>query len=137
MRTTAGRELTVLATATALATAAVDRSPQVLADAMTLVRDLVNTSPSHLSPATFAAEARAGGGRAAGLPIEVLDEKALADGGYGGITGVGQGSVHPPRLVRLAYRHPEAQQDRGVRRQGHHVRLRRPVAEAAEGAWRR
>jgi leucyl aminopeptidase len=79
----------------------------VLADAMTLVRDLVNTSPSDLYPATFAAEAERVAG-AAGLDIEVLDDKALADGGYGGLTGVGQGSVHPPRLVRLAYAHPDA-----------------------------
>ena len=80
---------------------------QELADAITLVRDLVNTSPADLYPETFAAEAqRVAVG--AGLEIEVLDHVALAGGGYGGITAVGQGSVHPPRLVRLAYRHPEA-----------------------------
>jgi leucyl aminopeptidase len=80
---------------------------RVLAVAMSLVRDLVNTSPSQLYPETFAAEA----GRVArdsGLEIDVLDESALAAGGYGGITGVGQGSVHPPRLVRLRYTHPAA-----------------------------
>jgi leucyl aminopeptidase len=43
-----------------------------------------------------------------GLDIEVLDENVLAAGGYGGIVGVGQGSVHPPRLVRLEYSHPDA-----------------------------
>ena len=80
---------------------------RVLADAMTLVRDLVNTSPSDLYPATLAAEAERVAG-AAGLDIEVLDEKALADGGYGGLTGVGQGSVHPPRLARVAYTNPDA-----------------------------
>ena len=80
---------------------------QVLADAVTLVRDLVNTGPSDLVPATFAAEAQRVAA-AAGLDIEVLDEHALAEGGYGGILGVGQGSVHPPRLVRLAYTHPDA-----------------------------
>jgi leucyl aminopeptidase len=80
---------------------------RVLAEAMTLARDLVNTSPSDLFPATFAAEAERVAG-ASGLDIEVLDEKALAEGGYGGITGVGQGSVHPPRLVRVAYAHPDA-----------------------------
>jgi leucyl aminopeptidase len=80
---------------------------QVIADAMTLVRDLVNTSPVHLYPAIFAAEAEKVAA-ARGLDIEVLDEQALADGGYGGITGVGQGSVHPPRLIRLAYTHPDA-----------------------------
>jgi leucyl aminopeptidase len=80
---------------------------QALAAAMTLVRDLVNTSPSHLYPEIFAAEA-ARVADAAGLTIEVLDDQALAAHGYGGLTGVGQGSVHPPRLVRLAYRHPDA-----------------------------
>jgi leucyl aminopeptidase len=42
------------------------------------------------------------------LGIETLDEKALKKAGYGGIIGVGQGSVNPPRLVRLSYRHPRA-----------------------------
>ena len=86
--------------------ALVDRA-QVLADAVTLVRDLVNTAPSDLVPATFAAEAQRVAA-ACGLGIEVLDENALAAGGYGGILGVGQGSVHPPRLVRLEYTHPGA-----------------------------
>jgi leucyl aminopeptidase len=80
---------------------------RLLAEAMTMVRDLINTGPSDLYPATFAAEAERVAGEA-GLDVEVLDEKALADGGYGGLTGVGQGSVHPPRLVRIAYTHPDA-----------------------------
>jgi leucyl aminopeptidase len=80
---------------------------RVLATAVALVRDLVNTSASDLYPATFAAEAERVAG-AAGLGVEVLDENALAEGGYGGIVGVGQGSVHPPRLVRIAYAHPDA-----------------------------
>ena len=88
------------------AQALADRA-QVLADAVTLVRDLVNTGPSDLVPVTFAAEAQRVAA-ACGLAIDVLDENALADGGYGGILGVGQGSVHPPRLVRLEYAHPGA-----------------------------
>ena len=80
---------------------------RVLAGAVSLVRDLVNTSPADLYPETFAAEAERVA-RASGLDIEVLDEKALADGGYGGITGVGQGSMHPPRLVRVSYARPGA-----------------------------
>ena len=87
--------------------AAAVRRAQILADAVTLVRDLVNTGPSHLFPSIFAAEAERVAG-ASGLDIEVLDESALAEGGYGGILGVGQGSVHPPRLVRLAYSSPGA-----------------------------
>ena len=83
------------------------RRAEVLATAVNLVRDLVNTGPSDLVPATFAG--RAGQIAAeAGMDIAVLDEGALAGGGYGGILGVGQGSVHPPRLVRLEYAPPQA-----------------------------
>ena len=97
--------LTLLSTAPDADAAA--RRAQALADAMNLVRDLVNTSPKHLYPETFAAEA-ASVADAAGLTIEILDHEMLAAGGYGGITGVGQGSDHPPRLVRLGFHHPDA-----------------------------
>jgi leucyl aminopeptidase len=80
---------------------------EVLADSVRLVRDLVNTPPSDLSPEVLA-ETATRIAEEAGLAIDVLDEKALVEGGYGGIAGVGQGSVNPPRLVRLAYSHPEA-----------------------------
>ncbi|REF34934.1 leucyl aminopeptidase [Thermasporomyces composti] len=82
--------------------AALERA-QTIARAVNLARDWVNTSPSDLYPAVFAEEARAAGKRA-GLSVEILDEKALEAGGYGGILGVGKGSQRPPRLVRLSYR---------------------------------
>ncbi len=74
-----------------------------IAEAVATARDLVNTPPSHLHPDEFARRAKALG-TAAGLTVQVLDEKALAKAGYGGIVGVGKGSVNPPRLVRLTYR---------------------------------
>jgi len=74
-----------------------------VATAVATARDLVNTPPSHLFPAELAARAKALG-QAAGLEVEVLDEKALQKAGYGGVVGVGQGSSRPPRLVRLAHR---------------------------------
>jgi leucyl aminopeptidase len=83
------------------------RRGQVIAKAVNLVRDLVNTSPLDLPPAGLAAEAERAAAEA-GVAVEVLDEKALAGGGYGGLIGVGQGSTRPPRLVRLSYTHPEA-----------------------------
>ena len=67
------------------------------------VRDQVNTPPGDLPPAVFADHALAAA-KAAGVTVEVLDEKALAKGGFGGILGVGQGSSRPPRLVRLSYK---------------------------------
>ncbi|WP_045875588.1 leucyl aminopeptidase [Pseudofrankia sp. DC12] len=83
------------------ATGVVEHAATV-ADAVRLVRDLVNTPPGHLPPARLAeiAEQEAA---AAGLLVEVLDEKELADGGYGGLLGVGQGSTNPSRLVRLEW----------------------------------
>ena len=92
--------LTVLAHASDAAPAA--ERAQVLADAVSLVRDLVNTGPSDLVPAMFAARAEQVAADS-GLAITVLDEQALAEGGYGGILGVGQGSANPPRLVRLEH----------------------------------
>ncbi len=84
------------------AKAALTRAKAV-AGAVRWTRDLVNTPPNHLPPAAFADAARAEA-EATGVAIEVLDDKALARSGYGGILGVGQGSANPPRLVRLAYR---------------------------------
>ena len=74
-----------------------------VAAAVAIARDLVNTPPSHLFPAEFAKRAKALG-ESAGLEVEVLDDKALHKGGYGGVIGVGQGSSRPPRLVRLIHR---------------------------------
>ena len=87
--------------------AAAVRRGEVIAAAVNLVRDLVNTAPSDLPPAALAAEAeRVAAGQ--GIAVQVLDETELKEGGYGGITAVGQGSTRPPRLVRLEYTHPEA-----------------------------
>jgi leucyl aminopeptidase len=81
--------------------AALTRASAV-ARAVTTARELVNTPSNDLFPASFAERASALGTEA-GLAVEVLDEDALAAGGYGGILGVGQGSSRPPRLVRLSY----------------------------------
>jgi leucyl aminopeptidase len=100
-----GANLTLLAHASDAAQA-VQRA-RVLADAVTLARDLVNTPASDLVPTMFAARAEQVAATG-GLAITVLDESALAEGGYGGILGVGQGSVNPPSLVRLEYAPEEA-----------------------------
>jgi leucyl aminopeptidase len=86
----------------AAATAAVRRA-EVVCRAVLLARDLVNTPASHLHPVELAATARTEC-TGVGLEVEVLDEKALTKGAYGGIVGVGQGSTNPPRLVHVSYR---------------------------------
>ncbi|MFP5334318.1 MAG: leucyl aminopeptidase [Actinomycetes bacterium] len=80
---------------------AVERA-HVVAAAVTATRDLVNCPPVDLYPAAFAEVAREQA-KDAPVKVTVLDEKALARGGYGGILGVGQGSSRPPRLVKVAY----------------------------------
>jgi leucyl aminopeptidase len=75
---------------------------ELLADAIHLVRDLVNTPPSHLTPISFCAQIKPLAA-SAGLKVTILDEVALRKGGYGGIVGVGQGSANPPRLLHLNY----------------------------------
>ncbi|RNE49520.1 leucyl aminopeptidase [Corynebacterium alimapuense] len=74
----------------------------ITAEAVILARDLVNTPASHLYPESYAgiiaAEAET-----TGLKVEILDEKALAKNGFGGILAVGQGSSRGPRLVRLTW----------------------------------
>ena len=74
----------------------------VLSEATTLVRDLVNEPPNRLTPGVFAERARAIADEA-GLEVEVLQEALLRERGFGGIIGVGQGSVHPPSLVRVSW----------------------------------
>lgn len=73
-----------------------------IAEAVHTVRDLVNTPPSDLYPETFATAATK---LAEGAPVTVTvwDEKKLADDGFGGILGVGQGSTRGPRLVKVEY----------------------------------
>jgi len=83
------------------AKAALERA-EIVADAVHQVRDWVNTPPSDLHPTEFAEHVQKLA-KDHGVKVEVLDEKALAKGGYGGILGVGQGSTNPPRLIRLTY----------------------------------
>lgn len=74
----------------------------VVADAVCQARDWVNLPGNLLPPAVFADQAR-DWLKSERIAVEVLDEKALAKGSYGGILAVGGGSANPPRLVRMQY----------------------------------
>ncbi|MBL3807123.1 leucyl aminopeptidase [Streptomyces sp. SID8455] len=89
------------------AKAAAERAT-ALAEEMNRARDLVNTPPNDLYPESFAAVAAAAG-KEHGVKVQVIDDKALLKGGFGGLIGVGQGAAHGPRLVKLAYTHPKAE----------------------------
>lgn len=79
------------------------RRAVAVTDAINFVRDVVNTPPNDLYPATFAerVEERA---TKDGLAIEVFDERMLKRGKFGAILAVGSGSSRPPRLVRLTHK---------------------------------
>src|SRR5262249_11718506 len=70
-------------------------------------RDPINMPPNDLNPPAFAPPAQSAA-KEHGIKVQVLDEKALAKGGYGGILGVGAGSASAPRLVKLSYTHSKA-----------------------------
>jgi len=70
--------------------------------AVARTRDWVNTPANELRPPDLA-DQMASAATGAGLDVEVLDERALRRGGYGGILAVGMGSEAAPRLVRIAY----------------------------------
>jgi len=78
------------------------RRASSLAAATAYCRDLVNTPPNLLYPQTFVESVR-DRARGTAVTVRVMDEKALARGGFGGIIGVGQGSVRPPRIATMSY----------------------------------
>ncbi len=86
--------------------AALERATAV-SEELNRARDLINMPPNDLTPQSFAAIASTAA-KENGIKVQVLDEKALAKGGYGGILGVGSGSAATPRLVKLSYAHPKA-----------------------------
>lgn len=74
----------------------------IIAKQSHLVRDLVNTPPNFLNPNTFSQSMKKA---AASLKLksEIYSHTVLKSKGFGGITGVGQGSANPPRLLHLSY----------------------------------
>lgn len=89
---------------------------QVVAAAVRLARDWVNTPPNDLRPPSFAdaiaAEVKSAGKRVpqggAKVSVRVLDEQELAELQCGGLLGVGSASDAPPRLVELTYQPKKA-----------------------------
>jgi len=74
----------------------------VVAEAVHIVRDLETTPPKDLYPETLA-DAAVRHAAGTGATVTVLAGDDLVAGGFGGIIGVGQGSAHPPRLVKVEY----------------------------------
>src|SRR6266702_3278710 len=73
-----------------------------LAEATNFARDLVNEPPNVLTPSELANRASAMA-RQFGLECEVLDQTEMQALGMGGLLGVAQGSVEPPKFIILRY----------------------------------
>jgi leucyl aminopeptidase len=65
-------------------------------------RDFAHEPPNVINPVTLARQVKTLATRS-GLKCTILDQKKLAEMKAGGILGVGQGSVTPPRLIVLEY----------------------------------
>ena len=65
---------------------------------------LLASVPSNIKTPEWLAEQAVAAAEAAGLKATVLDEKQLAERGFGGVVGVGQGAAAPPRFVQIDYK---------------------------------
>ncbi|WP_314000708.1 leucyl aminopeptidase [uncultured Paenibacillus sp.] len=74
----------------------------VFGQATCFARDLTNLPGNMLTPEMLALEAEQLANHL-GLDIEVIDEWTAAEQGMGGLLGVGQGSVNPPRMIVIHY----------------------------------
>ncbi|AZN42938.1 leucyl aminopeptidase [Paenibacillus albus] len=74
----------------------------VFAESVIYARDVTNLPGNKLTPQALAEEAEALAQKY-NLDYEIFDEIAAAEEGMGGLLGVGQGSIHPPRMVVIHY----------------------------------
>src|SRR6266581_2255587 len=80
---------------------------RVIADSQNFARDLVNEPSNKLTASILAQKAEAMA-KAAGLSVEILDEKKIAELKMGALLSVAQGSVEPPRMIVIIYNPPSA-----------------------------
>lgn len=80
---------------------------RVIADSQNFARDLINEPSNKLTPSILAEKAGAMA-KAAGLTVEVLDEKKITDLKMGALLSVAQGSIEPPRMIVITYNPPSA-----------------------------
>src|SRR3989440_4758928 len=80
---------------------------RIIADSQNFTRDLVNEPSNKMTPTILAQKAEAMA-KAAGLSVEILDEKRIAELKMGGLLSVAQGSVEPPRMMIITYNPPAA-----------------------------
>jgi leucyl aminopeptidase len=75
---------------------------RIIADSQNFARDLINEPSNKMTPTILAQKAEAMA-KAAGLSVEILDEKRIAELKMGALLSVAQGSVEPPRMMVITY----------------------------------
>jgi leucyl aminopeptidase len=75
---------------------------RAIGESQNFARDLVNEPSNKLTPQILAEKAVAMA-KEAGLAVEALDEKKIAELRMGALLSVAQGSVEPPRVLVLTY----------------------------------
>ncbi|MEK4250863.1 leucyl aminopeptidase [Paenibacillus sp. FSL W7-1287] len=87
---------------------------ECMTESVKLARDLTNMSGNELTPERLAFYAEEVAQKLE-LDIEVLDEWSCAEEQMGGLLGVGQGSVNPPRMIVIHYEgNPESEEKWGI-----------------------
>jgi leucyl aminopeptidase len=75
---------------------------RIIAESQNFARDLINEPSNKLTPKILAEKAEAMA-RQAGLAVEILDEKKIADLKMGALLSVAQGGPEPPRMIVITY----------------------------------
>ena len=75
---------------------------KVIAESQNFTRDLVNEPSNKLTPRILAEKAEAMA-KEAGLAVDILDEKKIAELKMGALLSVAQGSAEPPRVIVVTY----------------------------------
>jgi leucyl aminopeptidase len=75
---------------------------RIIADSQNFARDLINEPSNKLTPRVLAEKAEAMA-KEAGLAVEILDEKKIADLKMGALLSVAQGGPEPPRMMVVTY----------------------------------
>jgi len=75
---------------------------RIIAESLNFARDLINEPSNKLTPRILAEKAEAMA-KQAGLAVEILDEKKIADLKMGALLSVAQGGPEPPRMIVISY----------------------------------
>ncbi|MGB6482710.1 MAG: leucyl aminopeptidase [Candidatus Acidiferrales bacterium] len=88
---------------------AVIERAKIIGESENFARDLINEPSNRLTPRMLASRAEAMA-KEAGLEVDILDEKRIAELKMGALLGVAQGSEEPPRLIVVRYRPAQKKQ---------------------------